>query len=57
MDSGTIVIIEDEKEISDLIQSQISNFGLTQVAIYDGKKALDYIQSAEAKKNTTFHSR
>jgi len=54
MDSGTIVIIEDEKEISDLIQSQISNFGLTQVAIYDGKKALDYIQSAEAKKIQLF---
>lgn len=54
MDSGTIVIIEDEKEISDLIQSQISNFGLTQVAIYDGKKALDYIQSDEAKKIQLF---
>ncbi len=54
MDNGTIVIIEDEKEISDLIQTQVSNFGLTQVAIYDGKKALDYIQSEEAKKIQLF---
>lgn len=54
MENGTIVIIEDEKEISDLIQSQITNFGLTQVPIYDGKKALDYIQSADTKKIQLF---
>jgi len=54
MDNGTIVIIEDEKEISDLIQSQVSNFGLTQIAIYDGKKALDYIQSSESKRIQLF---
>jgi len=49
MDSEKIVIIEDEQEISELIQSQISSFGFTNVAFYDGKKALDYIQSPEAK--------
>lgn len=54
MDKGSIVIIEDEKEISDLIVSQIENFGLSQVALYDGKKALDYIQSEESKKIQLF---
>lgn len=49
MESEKIVIIEDEQEISELIQSQISSFGFTNVAFYDGKKALDYIQSPEAK--------
>lgn len=49
MEAGKIVIIEDEQEISELIQSQISNLGLINVAFYDGKKALDYIQSPEAK--------
>lgn len=54
MENGTIVIIEDEKEISDLIQSQIANFGLNQVALYDGKKALDFIQSDDSKKIQLF---
>lgn len=49
MESEKIVIIEDEQEISELIQSQIASFGFTNVAFYDGKKALDYIQSSEAK--------
>lgn len=49
MESEKIVIIEDEQEISELIQSQISNLGFTNVAFYDGKKALDYIQSDESR--------
>jgi DNA-binding response OmpR family regulator len=49
MESEKIVIIEDEQEISELIQSQISSFGFTNVAFYDGKKALDYIQSGDSK--------
>lgn len=49
MDSEKIIIIEDEQEISELIRSQISSFGFTTVAFYDGKKALDYIQSPESK--------
>lgn len=54
MESGTIVIIEDEKEISDLIQSQITTLGLLQIPLYDGKKALDFIQSEEGKKIQLF---
>jgi DNA-binding response OmpR family regulator len=49
MESEKIVIIEDEQEISELIQSQIASFGFTNIAFYDGKKALDYIQSNESK--------
>lgn len=54
MENGTIVIIEDEKEINDLIQSQVASFGLKQTALYDGKKALDFIQSEEGKKTQLF---
>ncbi|RPJ78129.1 MAG: DNA-binding response regulator [Alphaproteobacteria bacterium] len=49
MESEKIVIIEDEQEISELIQSQIVNLGFTNVAFYDGKKALDYIQSDDSR--------
>lgn len=49
MESEKIVIIEDEQEICELIQSQIAGFGFTNVTFYDGKKALDYIQGPEAK--------
>ena len=49
MENGKIVIIEDEMEISELIQSQVSNFGFTNVPFYDGKKALDYIQTDDSK--------
>lgn len=49
MENEKIVIIEDEQEISEIIQSQIAGLGFTNVAFYDGKKALDYIQSPEAK--------
>jgi two-component system phosphate regulon response regulator PhoB len=49
MDAEKIVIIEDESEISELIQSQIANLGFTTVPFFDGKKALDYIQSNEAR--------
>jgi len=45
----TIVIIEDEQEISELIQLQVSSFGFTNLPFYDGKKALDFIQSEDAK--------
>lgn len=49
MESEKIVIIEDEQDISELIQSQIANLGFTNVAFYDGKKALDYIQGTETE--------
>lgn len=49
MDTEKIVIIEDEQEISELIQSQIASFGFTSIPFYDGKKALDYIQGNDSK--------
>jgi DNA-binding response OmpR family regulator len=49
MEIEKIVIIEDEPEISELIQSQIANFGFSTVPFFDGKKALDYIQSNDSK--------
>jgi DNA-binding response OmpR family regulator len=49
MENEKIVIVEDEQEISELIQSQVASFGFTNVAFYNGKKALDYIQSGESK--------
>ncbi|MGZ3787183.1 MAG: response regulator transcription factor [Bacteriovorax sp.] len=49
MENGSIVIIEDEQEISELIQSQVNLFGLETIPFYDGKKALDYIQSNDSK--------
>ncbi len=49
MENGSIVIIEDEQEISELIQSQVANFGFTTIPFFDGKKALDFIQGNDAK--------
>lgn len=49
MDADKIIIIEDEPEISELIQNQVASFGFTNIPFYDGKLALDYIQSNEAK--------
>jgi DNA-binding response OmpR family regulator len=49
MDTEKIIIIEDEPEISELIQSQIANFGFSTLPFYDGKKALDYIQGNDSK--------
>lgn len=49
MEAGKIVIIEDEPEISELIQSQVASFGFATMPFFDGKKALDYIQSSESK--------
>jgi two-component system phosphate regulon response regulator PhoB len=45
MDNKSIIIIEDEVEISEIIQSQIAKLNITTVPFYDGKKALDYIQT------------
>ena len=49
MEAGKIIIIEDEQEISELIQSQISNLGFKTLPFFDGKKALEYVQSNEFK--------
>lgn len=47
MESSLIVIVEDEMEINELIQSYLRNAGFRVVAFSDGKKALDFIQSPE----------
>lgn len=49
METLKIVIIEDEPEINELIQSQLTNVGFSTMPFFDGKKALDYIQGSEAK--------
>jgi two-component system phosphate regulon response regulator PhoB len=49
MENGSIVIIEDEQEISALIKSQIEGFGFATMPFYDGKKALDYIQTNDSR--------
>lgn len=48
MDSETIVIIEDDQEISELIESQISTLGFKTIPFLDGKKALDHIQRTDS---------
>ena len=47
MENRSIVIIEDEQEISELIQNQIAHFGYKITPFYDGKKALDFIQTED----------
>ncbi|MBP9681404.1 MAG: response regulator transcription factor [Bacteriovorax sp.] len=54
MENRSIVIIEDEQEISELIQNQIAHFGYKITPFYDGKKALDFIQTEEAKETQLF---
>lgn len=49
MKEGKIVIIEDEPEINELIQSQLLSFNVQLVPIFDGKKAMDYIQQNDPK--------
>ena len=49
MEAEKIVIIEDEQEISELIQSQISSLGFKTLPFFDGKKALECVQSNEFK--------
>lgn len=49
MSNSTIVVVEDEIEISEMIQNQLKNLGHTILAFSDGKKALDYIQSNDGK--------
>lgn len=54
METRSIVIIEDEQEISELIQSQVTTFGLKLLPFYDGKSALNFIQTDEAKNAELF---
>ncbi len=54
MDKLKIVLIEDEQEIVNIIKSYLEEFNYELVAITDGKKALEYIQSENAK-NTSLY--
>jgi DNA-binding response OmpR family regulator len=54
MDKLKIVLIEDEQEIINIITSYLNEFGYELVAISDGKKALEYIQS-ESANNTSLY--
>ncbi len=49
MDTTHIVVVEDEQEISELIQIQLKNLGHTITAFTDGKKALDFLQQNDGK--------
>lgn len=44
-----ILIVEDEKEIAQILKSSLEEIGLTSLEFTDGKVALDYIQSSELK--------
>ncbi len=54
MENGSIVIIEDEQEINELVQSQVASFGFKVIPFLDGKKALDFIQTNESKDTQLF---
>lgn len=44
-----ILIVEDEKEIAQILKSSLEEIGLTSLEFTDGKIALDYIQSSDLK--------
>ncbi len=47
--SASIVLVEDELEICEIIENQLKPLGLNLKTFHDGKKALDYIQSNDGK--------
>ena len=49
MEFTQIVVVEDEQEISELIQIQLKNLGHSIITFADGKKALDFIQANDGK--------
>lgn len=49
METTQIVVVEDEQEISELIQIQLKNLGHSIIPFSDGKKALDFIQANDGK--------
>ncbi len=57
MQNATIVLVEDELEICELIENHLRPQGFQVKTFHDGKKALDYIQSndgSEAQNMTLF---
>lgn len=49
MNKETIIIIEDEAEINELIRDQVLQMGLHPITFLDGKKALDYVQNPSSE--------
>jgi DNA-binding response OmpR family regulator len=55
MENPTIVIVEDEQDICDLIENQLSKLNFKILSFGDGKKALDFIQSNDGKDAANTH--
>jgi two-component system phosphate regulon response regulator PhoB len=55
MENANIIVVEDEQEISELIQNQLKTLGHNILCFGDGKKALDYIQSNDGKDAGSTH--
>lgn len=55
MENANIVVVEDEQEIRELIETQLKGLGHNILCFGDGKKALDYIQANDGKEATSTH--
>lgn len=55
MENANIIVVEDEQEISELIQAQLKTLGHKILTFGDGKKALDFIQSNDGKDSANTH--
>ena len=55
MENANIIIVEDEQEISELVQEQLKKIGHNTISFSDGKKALDYIQSNDGVEASNVH--
>lgn len=54
METSKIIIIEDEKDIVEIITNFLSNLGYETLSFNDGKKAIEFIQSKEANEISLF---
>lgn len=55
MEHVHIVLVEDENEISETIQTHLKAQGLNVTVFADGKKALDFIQAGDGKEAGNIH--
>lgn len=55
MENANIVVVEDEQEIRELIETQLKSLGHNILCFGDGKKALDYIQANDGREATSTH--
>lgn len=55
MEKPTILIVEDEQDISELIKNHLQSLNYNILAFGDGKKALDYIQANDGKEAANIH--